>query len=74
MFLQMSDKDGGGIHQSPSFTLAPADVAPVRPAVDQNVGQPTAGQTNPYQWNDGPTAAASGTYPDANPTLTDGML
>jgi len=24
MFLQMSDKDGGGIHQSPSFTFDPA--------------------------------------------------
>jgi hypothetical protein len=74
MFLQMSDKDGGGIHQSPSFTFAQMDAAtPARPAMDQNVGQATAVQTNPYQWNDGPTAAISGAeITDAYPTPTDG--
>ena len=73
MFLQMSDKDGGGIHQSPSFTFAAADTAEARPAAEQNVGQaePAAG-VNPYQWNDEPTAAVPAEYPDSVPTPTDG--
>jgi len=71
MFLQMSDKDGGGIHQSPSFTFAAVDPVSARPVAEQNVGQTAAG-TNPYQWNDEPTAAVSAEYPDSTPTPTDG--
>jgi len=67
----MSDKDGGGIHQSPSFTFAPSDPAPAKPA-DQNLGQ-AAVASNPYQWNDEPTAAVS-EYPESMPTLTDGRF
>jgi hypothetical protein len=71
MFLQMSDKDGGGIHQSPSFTFAAVDPASTRPVAEQNVGQ-SAAASNPYQWNDEPTAAVSAEYPDSFPTSTDG--
>jgi hypothetical protein len=74
MFLQMSDKDGGGIHQSPSFTFAAADSASVRPVAEQTVGQAAASAgTNPYQWTDEPTAAVSAEYPVSMPTPTDGM-
>jgi hypothetical protein len=71
MFLQMSDKDGGGIHQSPSFTFAAMDPASARPVAEQNVGQ-SAAASNPYQWSDEPTAAVSAEYPDSMPTPTDG--
>jgi hypothetical protein len=71
MFLQMSDKDGGGIHQSPSFTFAAVDPASARPVAEQNGGQ-SAAASNPYQWNDEPTAAVSVEYPDPIPTPTDG--
>jgi hypothetical protein len=71
MFLQMSDKDGGGIHQSPSFTFAAVDAPPARPVAEQNVGQ-SAAASNPYQWSDEPTAAVSAEYPDSVPTPTDG--
>jgi len=76
MFLQMSDKDGGGIHQSPSFTFAAVDPASVRPAADQNLGQAAtaaAAGSNPYQWSNEPTALVSADYPDSMPTPTDGM-
>ena len=74
MFLQMSDKDGGGIHQSPSFTFAAVDPASARPVAEQNVGQTAAAAgSNPYQWNDEPTAAVSAEYPESMPTPTDGM-
>jgi hypothetical protein len=71
MFLQMSDKDGGGIHQSPSFTFAAVDTASVRPVAEQNVGQ-SAAASNPYQWSDEPTAAVPAEYPGSVPTPTDG--
>jgi len=70
----MSDKDGGGIHQSPSFTFAAVDPASARPVAEQNVGQTAAAAgSNPYQWNDEPTAAVSAEYPESMPTPTDGM-
>jgi len=73
MFLQMSDKDGGGIHQSPSFTFAAADPAAVRPVAEQNIGQAEpAGGVNPYQWSDEPTAAVPAEYTNSVATPTDG--
>lgn len=73
MFLQMSDKDGGGIPQSPSFTFAAADPAAIKPAAEQNIGQAeTAAGVNPHQWSDQPTAAVPAEYPGSVPTPTDG--
>ena len=73
MFLQMSDKDGGGIHQSPSFTFSAVDPAAARPVAEQSVGQvESAAGVNPYQWDDQPTAAVPAEYPNSVPTPTDG--
>jgi hypothetical protein len=67
VFLQMSDKDGGGIHQSPSFTLAPPGKFNIMSeclTADRSVDVPPMKTGEAVQ---GVPARDAGVEPSANP-------